>query len=481
MSELSVYFYGRFSSVAKRDAERLAREAGYKTLASLGDGPRVVVLGEEAPIAQTRARLAEEFDARSRDAFESGALEILSETEFLERARARIASDDGKNIERSEPLFEALESENAAGAQEQPLYTPAAVAELVGVSIASVRRWYRRGFLTATFQRDRLPLFSTREVLVARRLAFLFSGDLAEEFVARRLLAFAGLSAPRGAEFDALREASFDVGAVILQTTLSSDGREPLFLGVNGPIDGEGQRRFEFNAFPTDGSFETPEPPPTLSPDEEQIALAERLASWNAKETALSGKPAFLTLFQPSEDETSEKEPDAAQAREEPRETFAPKGIDVVAQCERAWNLEREGYWEEAERAYRDAALAGGHEANVCFRLGKILFLLGDYPAARERFYSALELDRGYVDAKFGLGKTFAALGELEEARLAFLDAIKEKQDDPALRVELGKLYLRLNRKEDAELEFRRAIDGVDDPKLADDIRRLLLALAVRN
>ena len=370
----------------------------------------------------------------------------------------------------AEALFEALESENADPAQERPLYTPAAVAELVGVSIASVRRWYRRGFLTATFQRDRLPLFSTREVLVARRLAFLFSGDLAEEFVARRLLAFAGLSAPRGAEFDALRDAPFDVGAVILQTTLSSDGREPLFLGVNGPIDGEGQRRFEFNAFPTDGSFETPEPPPALSPDEEQIALAERLASWNAKETALSGKPAFLTLFQPSEDETRETEPEAPQAQEEPRETLAPKGIDVVAQCERAWNLEREGYWEEAERY-----------SNVCFRLGKILFLLGDYPAARERFYSALELDRGYVDAKFGLGKTFAALGELEEARLAFLDAISEKQDDPALRVELGKLYLRLNRKEDAELEFRRAIDGVDDPKLADDIRRLLLALAVRN
>ncbi|MBQ5367207.1 MAG: hypothetical protein IIU43_06995, partial [Thermoguttaceae bacterium] len=100
MSELSVYFYGRFSSVAKRDAERLAREAGYKTLASLGDGPSVVVLGEEAPIAQTRARLAEEFDARSRDAFESGALEILSETEFLERARARIASG-GANREPS--------------------------------------------------------------------------------------------------------------------------------------------------------------------------------------------------------------------------------------------------------------------------------------------------------------------------------------------------------------------------------------------
>ena len=279
-------------------------------------------------------------------------LDILSETEFLERARARIASG-GANREPSEPLFEALESENADPAQERPLYTPAAVAELVGVSIASVRRWYRRGFLTATFQRDRLPLFSTREVLVARRLAFLFSGDLAEEFVARRLLAFAGLSAPRGAEFDALRDAPFDVGAVILQTTLSSDGREPLFLGVNGPIDGEGQRRFEFNAFPTDGSFETPEPPPALSPDEEQIALAERLASWNAKETALSGKPAFLTLFQPSEDETRETEPEAPQAQEEPRETLAPKGIDVVAQCERAWNLEREGYWEEAERGAR--------------------------------------------------------------------------------------------------------------------------------
>jgi tetratricopeptide (TPR) repeat protein len=150
----------------------------------------------------------------------------------------------------------------------------------------------------------------------------------------------------------------------------------------------------------------------------------------------------------------------------------------VVRLCESAWNLEREGYWEEAARLYRGALLAGGLDAGVCFRLGKLLYLLGDFSAARERFYATLELDEDFVDARFELAKTLVSLGEFDDAVAAFEGALAERPDDPNVRFELGKLYLRLGRREAAIDELRQAAATLDDEKIADDVRRLLFSLA---
>ena len=79
------------------------------------------------------------------------------------------------------------------------------------------------------------------------------------------------------------------------------------------------------------------------------------------------------------------------------------------------------------------------------------------------------------------LGKTFAALGNHVAALDYLNEALAVRPQDPALRVELGKTYLCVDRREDAEREFRAAIDVVDDAKLADDVRRLLLTLALRD
>ncbi|MBQ9812139.1 MAG: MerR family DNA-binding transcriptional regulator [Thermoguttaceae bacterium] len=447
MKKLSVYFYGTLFSATKREAESAAREAGYRVASALNDSPDLVVLGEGEPLAQTRARLADEFDDVSREPFESGNLEVLSEREFFRRAAKRAAETD----------------ENGARPVESPKHTPAAVAELSGVSVATIRRWHKRGLLVPIDVASRLPLFSTREALVAKRLAFLCSTGLSEDFVAKRLFAFYEESA--AAQASSLAE-------IVLKTTLSSDGRDVLYLGASGPIDARGQRRFDFTAFPTDGSFETPTSA-QLSEEEEQIALAERLAAWNKASTDASGRPAFLDLF--GEDAPTEP----AELLETP--DSVPTAQKIVRLCQNAWRLEREGYWEEAELVYRAAALAGGHEPDVCYRLGKLLFLLGDYSAARERFYSALELDEDYVDAKIELGKTFAALGNHVAALDYLNEALVLRPRDPALRVELGKTYLCVDRREDAEREFRAAIDVVDDAKLADDVRRLLLTLALRD
>ncbi len=544
----TVFFYGRLAFSARRDAERFVRERGVKVAATLRETVDFIVLGEGEPLAQARARLAAEFDERSRRAFELGTLVVVSETQFWDDL-SRTPSPSGAASAPFPSLFAATPSSEQAeknaflfpelaasppsnaptdaeleelAATEQFGCTPAALAELVGVSIETVRRWRRRGLLSPTVEPGRLPSFSTRAVLVAKRLAFLCSTGLSDEFVERRVAAF--------------RDFGADVESIILRLTLSSDGRDVLLDGDAGPVDFRGQRRFDFGALPTDGSGPIPPTPPFLSQAEEEIALAERLSE--RFETPIQASeplapPPFLAFFAdasttvaptspilpkspvspnppnpPSSPTRVEKTPtkrvefsaapstrfdfsvspfsDAEQttrpvlafdkaARERWRDATKRR---VVRLCESAWNLEREGYWEEAARLYRGALLAGGLDAGVCFRLGKLLYLLGDFSAARERFYATLELDEDFVDARFELAKTLVALGEFDDATAAFEGALAERPNDPNVRFELGKLYLRLGRREAAIDELRQAAATLDDEKIADDVRRLLFSLA---
>lgn len=563
----TLFFYGRLAFSSRRDAERFARERGFRVASTLRETVDRIVLGEGEPLAQVRTRLAAEFDERSRRAFELGTLVVVSETQFWDELAATYPTDALKSAQPPQPstspltpeesprspssgafLFPELAPsapprsvppttpESASGAESEPTLetleelaateqfgcTPAALAELVGVSIETVRRWRRRGLLSTTVEPGRLPSFSTRAVLVAKRLAFLCSTGLSDEFVERRVAAF--------------RDFGADAESIILRLTLSSDGRDVLLDGDAGPVDFRGQRRFDFGALPTDGSGPIPPTPPFLSQAEEEIALAERLSE--RFETPIQASeplapPPFLAFFAdasttvaptspilpqspvspsppnpPSSPTRVEKTPtkrvefsaapstrfdfyvspfsDAEQttrpvlafdkaARERWRDATKRR---VVRLCESAWNLEREGYWEEAARLYRGALLAGGLDAGVCFRLGKLLYLLGDFSAARERFYATLELDEDFVDARFELAKTLVALGEFDDATAAFEGALAERPNDPNVRFELGKLYLRLGRREAAVDELRQAAATLDDEKIADDVRRLLFSLA---
>ncbi|MBQ7112161.1 MAG: tetratricopeptide repeat protein [Thermoguttaceae bacterium] len=529
----TVFFYGRLAFSARRDAERFVRERGVKVAATLRETVDFIVLGEGEPLAQARARLAAEFDERSRRAFELGTLVVVSETQFWDDL-SRTPSPSGAASAPFPSLFAATPSSEQAeknaflfpelaasppsnaptdaeleelAATEQFGCTPAALAELVGVSIETVRRWRRRGLLSPTVEPGRLPSFSTRAVLVAKRLAFLCSTGLSDEFVERRVAAF--------------RDFGADVESIILRLTLSSDGRDVLLDGDAGPVDFRGQRRFDFGALPTDGSGPLPPTPPFLSQAEEEIALAERLAAPLEAPIQPSeplAPPPFLAFFADSPTTVApEPQPLASSALPPPTKrvefSAAPStrfdfsvspfsaaeqttrpvlAFDkaarerwrdatkrrVVRLCESAWNLEREGYWEEAARLYRGALLAGGLDAGVCFRLGKLLYLLGDFSAARERFYATLELDEDFVDARFELAKTLVALGEFDDATAAFEGALAERPNDPNVRFELGKLYLRLGRREAAVDELRQAAATLDDEKIADDVRRLLFSLA---
>ena len=475
MNKPIVCFYGTFASYTKRELEKLARASRYAVASTLRDALDLVVLGEGEPLAQTRAQLALEFDETSRVAFETGKLESISETEFLRRLSETPIATRG--------------------------YTPAAIAELVGVSVATTRRWYKRGLLEPSDRASRLPLFSTRQVLAAKRLAFLFSTGLSEDFIEKRLFAFYEKASreskstireeedenrlPLFSYESADENEKLTLADVVLQTTLANDGRDLLYLGKLGPSDLRGQRRFDFAALPTDGSFEKPQAA-ELTSEEEQIALADKLIAWNAETTNANGRPAFLELFDP-ESRLDEKTTDESLefVREnalDPDRLDAPSdATSLVALCQRAWNLEREGYWEEAERVYRSAALSGAREPAISFRLGKLLRLQEDYSAARERFYAALELDPDYAEARFELAETFVALGNFDDALEQFAILQNARPVDARLRLELGKLYLRLERRDDAQREFQNVAELVDDARLADDLRKIASALASTN
>lgn len=527
-----VYFFGKLAGATRHEASRLARGAGYRVATTLHEGVGLVVLGEGADLGQTRVALAQTFDDKSRQAFESGALRVVSESQFLARL-----------VQFTKPIGVAQEPRQGA--------TPAAVASLVGVPVATVRRWLRKGFLKPVDPCARLPLLSSDAIVVARRLAFLASGFLSEDVVERKILVFTELLAIREApETDAdeafpLFEAAPnarptdlpnallapdaprpDFSRVILQLTLSADGRDVLLLPDAteagpvsvAPIDAKGQRVFDFAALPTDGALDKPVSPAKLSPDEEQIDLAERLAQWNARTTGETGRPGFLNLFGQSSDAEFALPGDAAPFPEpapkpptESEPSFSrqevspyaetppfPQGSDDFARrakeewlragimrqvtlCTEAATLEKEGYWEEAARVYRQAALAGGADAGINYRLGRVLFLLGEYVGARERFSAALELDLEFRDARIELGRAHAALRDDEDAIEAFSVALDSHPDDPIARVEIGKLYLKQGKREAAATEFRRAAEKIDDQQLANDVRSLIVTLDARS
>ena len=495
--EQVLYFYGKLAGGTRRDAIRLARSAGWRVAETLSSAVDLVVLGEGADLAETRRALAAEFDERSDLAFERGSLQIVPESDFI--ARLSAVSDDAARS-------------RGDGA------TPAAVAGVVGAPVDAVRRWLRRGLLAPIDPTSRFPLLAPREIQVARRLAFLCSGALSEEQVEKQIRAFAEASASRR-ERPASRPADslfsllgdrpspeptppsgetprVDLGSVILRLTLSTDGRELLlYRGEDSdeekPVDARGQRFFDFAAYPPDGTIDRPEGTISLSPEEEQLALAERLSDWNAKTTAQTGVPAFLELFQ---DEPEAPAPTAAPEIPTVSEVPSvppvptPSGAswrDVASArqarlCAQAWLYEREGYWEEAARTYRLASLAGGADPGVNLCLGRTLCLLGDYSAARERFCSALELDPNFNDARVELGRAYVALHEYDEALAVFREARDARPNDPAPRVELGKLALRVGDVRGAEEELRRAAERIDDPRFAADVVALVESLESR-
>ena len=113
------------------------------------------------------------------------------------------------------------------------LYTPAMLADLLGVPLAIIRRWHRRGLIVSAWQVRRLPYFDFAEVATARRLAELLHG-VTPAAIEKKLGAW--------------RRHLPAVERPLAQLSIIVQGRDLLLRQGEGLIEPGGQLRIDFEA-----------------------------------------------------------------------------------------------------------------------------------------------------------------------------------------------------------------------------------------
>jgi tetratricopeptide (TPR) repeat protein len=126
---------------------------------------------------------------------------------------------------------------------------------------------------------------------------------------------------------------------------------------------------------------------------------------------------------------------------------------------------------------YRAALAAGGPNADLSFALAELFYRLGDLSAARERYFTAIELDENFVEARVNLGCLLAEQGRLEMAVAAFEGALRYHEDYADAHYHLAKTFFELGRRDEALPHWEAFLRLAPDSPWAAEVR-LLVALA---
>ena len=380
-----IAFVGKLGGMSRREARRLVRECGGIPVDSGLDADWVIIGADELPLGDHQELLGEAV----LEAAATGKLRILSETQFWESLGL---VDSEQHLVRR-------------------LYTPAMLADLLDVSVATVRRWHRRGLISPIREVHRLPYFDFQEVATARHLAQLLAAGASPAAVERQL--------------EELSRYYPDVERPLAQLAVIVEGQQLLLRQGEGLIEPGGQRRIDFDAADH------------LDVDDEA--------------------PAVIATTVPSDSEAP------SNAMLSPAEL-----------CEQAVELEDTGELALAAEMYRAALVAGGPCAETSFQLAELLYRLGDLPAARERYYVAIEQNEDYVEARANLGCVLAETGQLELAIAAFQGALQFHGDFPDVHYHLARVLDDLGRSSEAEGHWSRFLELAADSPWADEARSRL-------
>jgi tetratricopeptide (TPR) repeat protein len=343
----------------------------------------VIVIGaDELPMGEDEELL----EPSQQRAAGEGRLEILSETQLFQR----LGLVEGEQFVRR-------------------LYTPAMLAELLQVSLATIRRWHRRGLIIPAREVHRLPYFDFQEVATARRLAQLLTAGASPGAIEKKL-----------AE---LSRYVPDVERPLAQLSVIVEGKQLLLRQGEGLVEPGGQLRIDFAALEGPGDYDRA----PATPAAETLSLADYVSE---------------------------------------QELSTPQGM-----IEAAETYEDMGQLEAAAEMYRAALTAGGPRADVCFQLAELLYRLGDISAARERYFMAIELDEGFVEARASLGCVLAETGDLDLAVAAFHGTLAYHQDYPDVHYHLARTLDELRRRDEATQHWQAFLELAPDSPWAEEAR----------
>jgi tetratricopeptide (TPR) repeat protein len=301
------------------------------------------------------------------------------------------------------------------------LYTPAMLAELVKAPVAAIRRWHRRGALRAVRCVRRLPYFDFEEVAIARRLAQLLAAGCSLRTIDRRL--------------DELGRLVPGAERPLADPDLVVEGKQLLLWRGDDLSEPGGQLLIDFESTPADES------------DRRRAVI-----SMAAPGSALAGAAGAV-----------------ARAASDP-------ALPLIERLHQdALDFEDEGLLDRAAETYRTMLMAGGPRAELHFALADVLYRAGDLPAARERYYAALELDEEYVEARASLGCVLAESGELELAAATLEGALGYDPEFADVHYHLANALDRLGRFEEAAAHLRLFLELAPESPWAESARDRLL------
>ena len=361
----TIYFLSKLAASNRKEATKRVRQVGGRIVRELGPNVNAVVVGEGEVLSRDWNLWNEQLDDATREAFERGSLEIVSEATFWDRLGSDLPTSEG------------------------PLYTPSMLAELSGLPIATIRQLQRRGLIVPTRQVHRLPYFDFQNVLLLK--------------IVRNMLAV-GVSL--NVTMDRLRKFCRRFPGSPLGVSVT--GKDVVFVTESGFVDQDGQRRLALVE-------------ETLAPSEPHESLAMLDAVFEP--VAFDFESLCSAAWE------LESSGDLAAAVELYRTALAAHGPNAAINFQLAELLYRLGDLSAARERYFAAVEMDDEFVEARANLGCVLAELGSDELAVAAFRGALKHHPDYAEVRFHLGMLLARLGfrdEAEENLRLFIDMMPD-------------------------------------------------------
>ena len=382
-----IAFVGRLAGMPRREAAQLVSAQGAVVREPADASVNLLVLGEAGLPFSEGDPLDPWPDESIRQAVEAGTVEIITETQLWQRLGL---AGGGPDLHR--------------------LYTPAMLAELLGVSLAVIRRWHRRGLIVPECEVRRLPYFDFQEVASAQRLAQLLSAGVSPRALEKKLAGLArwlpGIDRP------------------LAQLSVIVQGKDILLRQGDGLIEPGGQFRFDFEA------AEGLPAEPVLPAGGETLPAVADVESHPASAEEMCRLAAEL-----------EEEGQLPSAAEMYRAALAAAGPSPEVCFQLAELLYRTGDLPAARERYSMAVELDEDYVEARANLGCVLAETGQRELAVAAFEGALRYHADYADAHYHLARTLDDMGrrgEAEEHWRLFLAMAPDSPWAAAARTRLG-------------------------------------------
>ena len=352
-----VGFIGKLGGMNRKELKQLILSHGGSVSDVVDSNVDLVVLGEHF-LAIDELQIE---DSSFAELAASGKLEVMTETDFWQQLGLVDSEEDACRM-----------------------YTPAMLADLLDVPIATIRRWHRRGLITPSRKVHKLAYFDFQEVASAKKIAELISSGASAAAIESKLSKLVGLFP--------------DLQRPLSQLSVIVEGRELLLRDGGGLIEPGGQKRFDFSSY----DYESIETSEVLTIEQ---AIIERDVS------KLQTRDDFIKLAVELEDDDEIE--DACDVYRSMLLAFGPSP-DICFRL--AENLFHIGDLAAARERYYVSIELDEQFVEARASLGCLLVELGKHELAIAAFQGALDHHPDYPDVTYHLARELDEVGRPEEA-----------------------------------------------------------------